>query len=90
MVLVGKCRGWVQETELIAAFHEHPELFPNFWNAAASTARAGTTPRCTDRGHGLTGVRRHTLHSPIDGQIQVGDEVAAQIDLHDLRILGWP
>jgi hypothetical protein len=29
MVLVGECRGWDQETELVAAFGEYPELFPH-------------------------------------------------------------
>lgn len=28
MVLVGECRGWDVETELVAAFGEYPELFP--------------------------------------------------------------
>ncbi|CAN5510800.1 IS982 family transposase [soil metagenome] len=28
MVLVGECRGWDQETELIAAFGDYPDLFP--------------------------------------------------------------
>jgi len=28
LVLVGECRGWDQETELIAAFGDYPDLFP--------------------------------------------------------------
>ncbi len=29
MALVGECRGWHQETELISSWHEHRDLFPS-------------------------------------------------------------
>lgn len=29
MVLIGECRGWDRETELIAAFHDYRDLFPH-------------------------------------------------------------